>query len=87
MELRYPLLLQESSVIWILGFVEAGNCWTNFDEFNPFELKRSAGIGLRLYMPMVGLIGLDWGYGFDTLPGSDNPGGSQFHFSIGQSID
>lgn len=86
MELRYPLLLQESSVIWILGFVEAGNCWTNFDEFNPFELKRSAGIGLRLYMPMFGLLGIDWGYGFDEINGSSSHSGSQFHFVIGQEF-
>lgn len=87
LDIRYPISLNPMATIYVLSFFEAGNSWSNFEGFAPFKMYRSAGIGLRLYMPMVGLIGLDWGYGFDTLPGSDNPGGSQFHFSIGQSID
>ncbi|MCK9163248.1 MAG: outer membrane protein assembly factor BamA [Bacteroidales bacterium] len=87
LDIRYPISLNPMATIYVLSFFEAGNSWSNFEGFAPFKMYRSAGIGLRLYMPMFGLIGLDWGYGFDTLPGSDNPGGSQFHFSIGQSID
>ena len=87
MELRYPLTLNPSATIFALTFVEAGNCWLGFDKFNPFELYRSAGIGVRIYLPMFGMLGLDWGYGFDDVPGAKDASGSQFHFSIGGSID
>lgn len=87
MELRYPLTLNPSATIYALTFVEAGNCWLGFDKFNPFDLYRSAGIGMRIYLPMFGMLGLDWGYGFDKVPGSADANGSQFHFSIGGSID
>lgn len=87
MELRYPLSLNPQATIYALAFLEAGNCWYGFNTFNPFEIKRSAGVGLRIYMPMFGLLGLDWGYGFDPVPGVSNANGSQFHFSIGGSID
>lgn len=87
MELRYPLSLNPSATIYAMGFVEAGNCWLGFENFNPFEVYRSAGIGARIYLPMFGLLGLDWGYGFDAVPGSSDSNGSQFHFSIGGSID
>ena len=87
MELRYPLSLNPQATIYALAFLEAGNCWYGFETFNPFEIKRSAGVGLRIYMPMFGLLGLDWGYGFDDIPGVSNANGSQFHFSIGGSID
>ena len=87
MELRYPLSLNPSATIYAMGFVEAGNCWLGFENFNPFEVYRSAGIGARIYLPMFGLLGLDWGYGFDAVPGSSDASGSQFHFSIGGSID
>ena len=87
MELRYPLSLNPSATIYALGFVEAGNCWLGFENFNPFKVYRSAGIGARIYLPMFGLLGLDWGYGFDQVPGSSDAAGSQFHFSIGGSID
>ncbi len=82
MELRYPILLKGQTNIWALAFVEAGNCWSEFKDFNPFDLKRSAGVGVRVYLPMFGLLGVDWGYGFDD---STN-GGSQFHFVLGQEF-
>ena len=87
MELRYPLSLNPSATIYAMGFLEAGNCWLGFENFNPFKVFRSAGVGARIYLPMFGLLGLDWGYGFDKVPGSSDASGSQFHFSIGGSID
>ena len=87
LELRYPLSLNPSATIYAMGFVEAGNCWLGFENFNPFKVYRSAGIGARIYLPMFGLLGLDWGYGFDQVPGASDASGSQFHFSIGGSID
>jgi outer membrane protein insertion porin family len=86
-ELRYPVSLNPMATIYALGFVEAGNAWGGFSEFNPFDLKRSAGVGVRIFLPMFGLLGLDWGYGFDDIPGKPEANGGRFHFSIGQSID
>ena len=82
MELRYPVILEPQSTIFVLAFLEGGNCWSDFREFNPFQIKRSAGVGVRVFLPMIGLLGVDWGYGFDD---STN-GGSQFHFVIGQQF-
>ena len=87
LEMRYPLSLNPQATIYSLAFVEAGNCWLGSKDFNPFDVKRSAGLGVRIYLPMFGLLGLDWGYGFDKVNGSSDYGGSQFHFSIGGSID
>jgi outer membrane protein insertion porin family len=87
LELRYPFSLNPSATIYGLGFLEAGNSWLGFDSFNPFDVKRSAGLGVRVFLPMFGILGLDWGYGFDKVPGIPSAGGSQFHFSINQSID
>ena len=87
LDLRYPISLNPVATIYALAFFEAGNSWANFEGFAPFKMYRSAGIGLRLFMPMLGLIGFDWGYGFDQIPGSPTAGGPQFHFSIGQSMD
>jgi outer membrane protein insertion porin family len=87
LELRYPVSLNPSSTIYFLAFLEAGNDWANFKSFNPFKIYRSAGIGIRVYLPMFGLLGLDWGYGFDAVPGLPSASGGQFHFSINQSID
>jgi outer membrane protein insertion porin family len=86
-ELRYPLSLNPSATIYGLTFLEAGNAWANFASFNPFKVYRSAGFGLRVFLPMFGILGLDWGYGFDEVPGLPNANGGQFHFSINQSID
>ncbi len=86
MELRYPILMQGTTALWGLAFVEAGNCWSEFKQFNPFELKRSAGVGLRVFLPMFGLLGIDWGYGFDKPFGSTARSGSQFTFVLGQEF-
>ncbi len=87
LELRYPLSLNPNATIYGLAFVEAGNCWFNFADFNPFKVYRSAGFGLRVFLPMFGILGLDWGYGFDDVPGIPSANKGQFHFSINQSID
>ncbi len=86
LELRYPLTLKPQATIYALAFVEAGNAWYDFESYNPFVLRRSAGIGLRAFLPMFGLLGIDWGYGFDNIPGSVEPSGGQFHFVIGQQF-
>ncbi|MDU1890150.1 MAG: POTRA domain-containing protein [Dysgonomonas sp.] len=86
LELRYPLILEPSSTIYLLTFVEAGNAWDELRKFNPFDLKRSAGVGARIMLPMIGLMGIDWAYGFDSVRGSRSYGGSQFHFVIGQEF-
>ena len=85
-EIRYPLSLNPSATIYALAFVEGGNNWNDFDQYNPYDMKRSAGFGARIFMPAFGLLGLDWGYGFDSEPGQSGPAGPQFHFSIGQQI-
>ena len=81
-ELRYPVILQPQSTIFVLAFLEGGNCWYDIRDFNPFQIKRSAGVGVRVFLPMIGLLGIDWGYGFDDKVN----GGSQFHFVIGQQF-
>ena len=81
-ELRYPLILQPQSTIFALVFLEGGNAWSDIRSFNPFQIKRSAGIGARVFLPMIGLLGIDWGYGFDDATN----GKSQFHFVIGQQF-
>ncbi len=81
-ELRYPVILQPSSTIFALLFLEGGNCWADIKNFNPFQIKRSAGVGVRIYLPVVGMLGVDWGWGFDD----DTYGKSQFHFVIGQEF-
>ncbi len=92
MELRYPLSLNPSATIFGLVFAEAGNNWgtdapqKKYKDFNPFDLKRSAGVGARIFMPAFGLIGIDWAYGFDAVPGQTQRSGPQFHFTIGQQI-
>ncbi|WP_443730766.1 BamA/OMP85 family outer membrane protein [Segatella buccae] len=83
LELRYPFLLGNTT-IYGLGFLEAGNAWQEASKFNPFDMKRSAGLGVRIFLPMVGLMGIDWAYGFDKVFGTK--GGSQFHFILGQEF-
>ncbi len=85
LEVRYPLALQPSATVFALGFLEAGNAWSKYEDFNPFQLKRSAGVGLRIFLPIFGLMGIDWGYGFDEGYRS-GAGGGNFHFVIGQSF-
>ena len=82
-ELRYPLVMQPSSTIYALLFLEGGNSWSDIKDFNPFQIKRSAGVCLRVFLPVVGLLGIDWGYGFDAASGKDK---SHFHFLIGQQF-
>ncbi len=85
-ELRYPMSLNPNATFYAIVFAEAGNCWHSIENFRPFDVKRSAGVGVRVYMSMIGLIGVDWGYGFDEVPGAPNANGSQFHFVIGQNF-
>jgi len=85
-ELRYPLLLEGQTNVWALAFLEAGNCWSDFKDFNPFDLKRSAGVGVRVFLPMFGLLGVDWGWGFDPIRGDSSKGGSKFAFVLGQEF-
>ena len=85
-ELRYPLMFENSTQIYALAFLEGGNAWTNVKRFNPFDLKRSAGVGVRINLPMVGLMGIDWAYGFDPVYESTTHSGSQFHFILGQEF-
>ncbi|MCQ2268173.1 MAG: outer membrane protein assembly factor BamA [Bacteroidaceae bacterium] len=86
LELRYPLMLETSTSIYALGFLEAGNAWAQAKNFNPFDVKRSAGVGVRIFLPMIGMMGIDWAYGFDKVFGSDRYSRSQFHFIIGQEF-
>ncbi len=83
-ELHFPFMLQPSTTIYGLVFAEGGNAWTKVGDFNPFSLKRSAGAGIRIFLPMVGMMGIDWAYGFDTVFGQK--GGSHFHFILGQEF-
>ncbi|GAB3490291.1 POTRA domain-containing protein [Spirosoma knui] len=85
-ELRYPVSLNPSATIFVLGFLEAGNNWGTYKQYNPFDLKRSAGFGARIFMPAFGLIGIDYGYGFDKIPGVKDKAAGQFHFTIGQQF-
>ncbi|MCF6181409.1 outer membrane protein assembly factor BamA [Lutibacter sp.] len=86
MELRYPITLKPSASIYVLGFLEAGNSYNGFKNFNPFELKRSAGFGIRIFMPAFGMLGIDFANGFDPLPGQTQKSGWQTHFIIGQQF-
>lgn len=86
LEFRYPFILEPNSTIYGVAFLEAGNAWYDIKDFNPFDLKRSAGVGARIFLPMIGLMGIDWAYGFDPIRGSRTNSGSQFHFIIGQEF-
>lgn len=85
-ELRIPVLFEGQYNIWALAFVEAGNAWKNLSDFNAFNLKRSAGVGFRITLPFLGVLGLDWGYGFDMPDGSNQRGGSNIHVLLGQEF-
>ena len=85
LELRYPVMMESTTTIYLLAFADAGNAWMDFKNFNPFDLKRSVGAGIRIFLPMLGLIGVDWGYGFDE-PYVTGEGGHNFHFVIGQEF-
>ena len=83
-ELHFPFLLQPTTTIYAIAFAEAGNCWTSVSDFSPFNLKRSAGVGARVYLSVLGFLGIDWAYGFDKVWGTR--GGSQLHFVLGQEF-
>ena len=86
LELRYPITLKQSAKIYMLSFLEAGSAVNDFKNFNPFQLKRSAGLGVRIFMPAFGLLGIDFGHGFDPLPGQQIKNGWETHFIIGQQF-
>ena len=86
LELRYPFMLSPSTNIYGLVFAEGGNAWDSVKKFNPFDLKRSVGAGVRIMLPMVGLLGIDWAYGFDKVGGVKTFSGSHFHFILGQEF-
>lgn len=86
MELRFLVSPNPSATIFLLTFAEAGNNWGSYKDFNPYDLKKSAGVGARIFMPAFGLLGVDWGYGFDAIPGTTQRSGAQFHFTIGQQL-
>ena len=86
MEIRYTIILKPNSNIYGLVFAEGGNAFRSWQEFDPFLIKRSVGVGLRIFMPVVGLLGIDWGYGFDRAVGASHRSGSQVHFMIGQQF-
>ncbi|MBS1519994.1 MAG: outer membrane protein assembly factor BamA [Bacteroidetes bacterium] len=85
-ELRHPVIASQSATIFVLAFAEGGNVWDNFNQFNPFNVRRSVGVGARIFLPIFGLLGLDYGYGFDKIPGIPDANKGQFHFSISQSL-
>jgi outer membrane protein insertion porin family len=85
-EMRFPISLNPNATLFALLFFEAGNAWYEFKEFNPFNMKRAAGVGVRIYLPMFGLMGVDWGYGFDDIPGTTGKNHSQFHFVLGPQM-
>lgn len=86
LELRYPISLNPQATLYALAFLEGGNSWYDFGSFNPFNIKRSAGVGMRVFLPMFGMLGVDWGYGFDEISGQPSANKSQFHFVIGQQL-
>ncbi len=86
LELRYPITLKPAASIYMLGFLEGGASYNSFKRFNPFQLSRSAGAGLRIFMPAFGLLGIDFGYGFDPIPGTNQANGWETHFIIGQQF-
>ncbi|QEC78145.1 outer membrane protein assembly factor BamA [Mucilaginibacter ginsenosidivorax] len=86
MELRHPVIASQSATIFLLAFAEGGNVWNNFSQFNPFNVRRSVGVGARIFLPIFGLLGLDYGYGFDKIPGAPDANRGQFHFTISQSL-
>ena len=86
LEMRYPVISSQSATIFLLTFAEGGNTWNNFRDYNPFNIRRSVGVGARIFLPIFGLLGLDYGYGFDKIPGIPDANKGQFHFSIAQSL-
>ena len=86
LELRHPIITSESATIFMLAFAEGGNVWDSFSSYDPFDIRRSVGVGARVFLPIFGLLGLDYGYGFDKIPGIPDANKGQFSFSISQSL-
>jgi outer membrane protein insertion porin family len=86
MEMRYPVTLSQAASIYALVFAEGGNNWGSARDVNPFDLKKSVGAGVRIFMPAIGVLGIDYGWGFDPIPGNPSANNGQFHFTIGQMI-
>lgn len=87
LELRHPVIASQSATIFLEAFAEGGNVWDNFSQFNPFNVRRSVGVGARIFLPIFGLLGLDYGYGFDQIPGQPDANKGHFHFTISQSLN
>ncbi|RZK52301.1 MAG: outer membrane protein assembly factor BamA, partial [Pedobacter sp.] len=86
MELRYPVIASQQATAFLTAFAEGGNTWNKFSDFNPFNIRRSVGIGAKIFLPIFGLLGIDYGYGFDKIPGIPDANKGQFHFSIAQQL-
>lgn len=86
MELRYPVIAKQEATAFITAFAEGGNTWNKFSDFNPFNIRRSVGVGAKIFLPIFGLLGIDYGYGFDKIPGLPDANKGQFHFSIAQQL-
>jgi outer membrane protein insertion porin family len=86
LELRYPVIASQSATAFLVTFAEGGNTWNNFSDFNPFNIRRSVGVGAKIFLPIFGLLGIDYGYGFDAIPGIPDANKGQFHFSIAQQL-
>jgi len=86
-EIRHPVIQSQSATIFMLAFAEGGNVWNSFNSFDPFNVRRSVGVGARVFLPIFGLLGLDYGYGFDAIPGIPGANKGQFSFSISQSLN
>ncbi len=86
MELRYPVIASQQATAFLVGFAEGGNTWNRFNDFNPFNIRRSVGLGAKIFLPIFGMLGIDYGYGFDKIPGIPDANKGQFHFSIAQQL-
>lgn len=86
LELRYPVIASQSATAFLVTFAEGGNTWDKFSDFNPFNIRRSVGVGAKIFLPIFGLLGIDYGYGFDKIPGIPDANKGQFHFSIAQQL-
>jgi outer membrane protein insertion porin family len=85
-EFRYPVINSQQATAFVTAFAEGGNTWNKFSEFNPFNVRRSVGIGAKIFLPIFGLLGIDYGYGFDKIPGISDANKGQFQFSIAQQL-
>ena len=86
LELRYPVIASQSATAFLVAFAEGGNTWNKFSEYNPFNVRRSAGFGAKIFLPIFGLLGIDYAIPFDKIPGVENGGKQNFTFSIAQQL-